>query len=228
MVAPSLPVSRLKVWDAPVRLFHWALAGLIGCAWWTGEQGMLDWHRLTGYAILTLLLFRLAWGFAGSTTARFSQFLRGPRAVAAYLAQGLFQRGTPARPGHNPAGGWSVLAMLSLLFAQVALGFFAVDVDGLESGPFAYLVDFDTGRAAAQAHHLVFNLLLALIALHVLAIAWYRLFKRENLVGAMLTGSREWTGQAPPLRFASPLLALVLVLAAGLGVWALIRFFGQA
>ena len=221
-----LPQTGIRVWDAPVRLFHWMLVVLIGCAWWTAEQGMLEWHRLAGFGVFTLIVFRLAWGVIGSTTARFSHFVRGPGGVAAYIMQTLLRRGAVSPVGHNPLGGWSVLAMLTLLLTQVLLGFFAVDVDGLESGPFAYLVDFDTGRWAAETHHVIFNLLLAVIVLHVAAIAFYRIVKKENLLTAMLTGRREWNGERPALKSGSPLLALALFVIVALGVWILVSLLG--
>ncbi len=226
-MASMFPTARIRLWDLPVRLFHWALVALIVCAWWTAENHLISWHRLTGYAILTLVLFRIVWGFLGSTTARFSHFLRGPGAVGAYVGGHMFRRGSPGHAGHNPLGGWSVVGMLGLLLLQVLLGFFSVDVDGLESGPFAYLVSFDTGRWAAETHELVFNLLLALIGLHVLAILFYRVVRGENLVGAMVSGSRRWTGNAPILRFASPLLALIVLAGAALLVWVAVGLFGK-
>ena len=219
--------ERLQIWDLPVRLFHWALVLLLAMAWWTAENGVLDWHRRAGYAILTLVLFRVLWGFFGSSTARFSHFLRGPITVGGYVRHSLFGRSPATQAGHNPLGGWSVMAMLGLIAVQVILGFFAVDVDGIESGPYSYLVDFETGRAAAEWHELVFNLLLALIALHVLAILYYALGKRDNLVGPMIRGGRPWSGERPALRFAPLYLALGLFLVSALTVWVAVSFFGQ-
>jgi cytochrome b len=175
--------AAASVWDAPTRIFHWLLAGLFGFSWWSAETAHMDWHQRSGLAILLLLTFRVLWGLVGSSTSRFSNFLRGPRGIAAYL------RGEePPLPGHNPLGGWSVIAMLTLLCLQVGTGLLAVDVDGIESGPLSYLVSFEQGRAAAGIHRLSFNLLLALIALHILAIAFYLVVRRRNLVARMLTG----------------------------------------
>lgn len=220
------PTARIRLWDGPVRLFHWALVLLIISAWWTAENHVIAWHRLCGYAILTLVLFRIIWGFLGSTTARFAHFVRGPGGVADYVRGAMFRHGSPPHAGHNPLGGWSVVALLSLLLVQIMLGFFAVDVDGVESGPFAYLVSYDTGRQAAETHELVFNCLLALIALHVLAVLFYRVVRGENLLGAMITGWQRWTGTAPVLRFTSPLLALIVLLAVAALVWFVVGVFG--
>lgn len=218
---------RQRIWDLPTRLFHWTLVALIATLWWSGEQRTLDWHRLAGYAVIVLLLFRLAWGFAGSSTARFRSFVRSPRAVAGYVRRDLFNRAAARHHGHNPLGGWSVIAMLALLSGQVALGMFAVDVDGIESGPFSYLVDFDTGRLAARLHHQAFNLLLGLMAFHLVAVLFYLLHRRHNLIAPMVTGTVR-SSKGSELSFASHrLAAFLLTLCAGL-TWAVVRLLGQA
>jgi len=182
--------SPAKVWDLPVRLFHWLLVALIAFSWWSGEEHYLEWHRASGYTILALIVFRLIWGFIGSRTARFSSFVKGPRAVAAY-ARTLGSRASEAADGHNPLGGWSVVAMLGAVALMVAAGLFATDIDGIESGPLADYVSFDQGRAAAHWHETLFNVILALVILHVAAIAFYRLWKGRNLVGPMIHGRGE-------------------------------------
>ena len=175
--------SRTAVWDVPTRLFHWLLVALIAFSWWSAKNGQLDWHLKSGLSVLALLVFRVLWGIVGSSTARFAGFLRGPRGIVAYV------RGQePPLPGHNPLGGWSVIAMLVIISVQVGTGLLAVDVDGIESGPLSYLVDFDQGRTAAAIHEVSFNILLGLMGLHVLAIAFYLVVRRRNLVGPMITG----------------------------------------
>lgn len=177
--------ARTSVWDGPTRLFHWSLVALIAFSWWSADARHMDWHRYSGYAVLGLLGFRLLWGVIGGSTARFATFVRSPAAVLGYL------RGVePSRHGHNPLGALSVLAMLVLLVAQVALGLFAVDIDGFESGPLSDLVSFEAGRWAAAWHHRVFNALLALIVLHAAAIAFYLVIRHDNLIGPMITGGR--------------------------------------
>jgi cytochrome b len=188
---PARGPTRVKVWDAPVRVFHWAIVILIAAAWWTAENDQMQWHRLCGYAVAGLLAFRLWWGFAGGSTARFSAFMKGPRAVFAYAASLLRRKTAPEVPGHNPMGGWSVAALLVLMAAVVGSGLFSVDVDGIESGPLAARISFEAGRAAAHWHQVLFNGLLALIALHVAAIAFYAVVRRDNLVGPMVTGSKR-------------------------------------
>lgn len=204
-----------RIWDLPTRLTHWLLVGLFGFSWWSGENGELEWHRWSGYALLALLLFRLAWGFVGSDTSRFASFVRGPRAVGAY-ARRLFARTPSNAPGHNPMGGWSVLAMLAALSVQVVSGLFAVDTDGLESGPLSRFVSFSTGRTFAEVHALAFDALLVLVGLHIAAIVFYLVWHRDNLIGAMLLGRRRMPAPAAPLRFVGLGRAvLVLALAAG-------------
>ncbi|ANI79155.1 cytochrome b/b6 domain-containing protein [Sphingobium sp. EP60837] len=177
---------------------------------------------------MTLLLFRLIWGVAGSSTALFSHFVGGPGKLFRYVRGHMFKRGAAPAPGHNPVGGWSVLAMIALLATQVGLGFFSVDIDGMESGPFAYLVDFDTGRVAAEWHAFVFNIILALTALHVVAILFYLIHRRDNLIGPMISGSRRWTGEQLVLRFASNRVALAIFLLIAGGSCLLIAQFGRA
>ena len=219
--APS-PQSgmRVRVWDLPTRLLHWSFAVGVGFSWWTAETGRLEWHRWCGYTLLALLLFRVYWGFVGSSTARFAQFVRGPRAVLDYLKG----RWAPAA-GHNPLGALSVLALLGLLMLQVALGLFAVDVDGIESGPLSLYVSFDTGRACAEWHEGVFNVLMALIVVHVLAVLYYRFARRQNLVAAMFTGHRRFEIAVTPATRASWPWLIVGIVLAGAVTWAVSQAF---
>src|SRR4051795_3061228 len=184
---------RIQVWDGAVRLNHWLMAILIAISWWTAENGQLEYHRYSGYTLLGLLVFRIYWGVFGSTTARFAHFGKGPRAILNYV-RGMSSRvseRTPAPPGHNPLGALSVIALLALLIVQVGLGLFSVDIDGIESGPLSSLVSFDTGRTCAELHEDIFNVLLVFIALHVAAVFFYLLYRRENLIAPMISGKRE-------------------------------------
>ena len=201
--------NAIRVWDAPTRLFHWALVGLFCFSWWSAEQGMMDWHRMSGSVLLGLFVFRLVWGVIGGSTARFSQFVAMPWTVLNHL-----NPNTPSakKAGHNPLGGYSVLIMLVLLGVQLGTGLFAVDVDGLESGHLSHLVSFDQGRAASAFHGLSFNLLLVVIGLHILAILFYRFVRRRNLVTPMITGrDHELSANVAPLRPASPLWLLLAI-----------------
>jgi len=178
------------VWDAPTRVMHWLLAIFIALCWWTGMHDELDYHLYSGYAVLWVVLMRLYWGVIGSSTARFVNFVRGPRAIMSYASK-LHKRSSPHVHGHNPLGAISVLLLLGFVIAVVALGLFAVDVDGLDSGPLSGFVSFNTGRHLAHLHYQVWNYLLALICLHVLAVLFYYFYKRQDLVFPMITGKHR-------------------------------------
>ena len=219
----SVPV---RVWDLPVRLAHWLIVLLVAFSWMTAENNWLGWHNLSGYAILSLVIFRIFWGFCGSSTARFTHFLRGPKAVRHYVRALCARDRQHLFLGHNPLGGWNVLALLSVLLLQAGLGLFAVDVDGLESGPLAPYLSFESGRQVAALHEGAFNFLLLLIGLHIAAAVVHLLYMRENLIAPMLTGiKRVPRAQVRALAHATPWLALagmavsillILLLVAGL------------
>jgi len=210
----------VRVWDLPTRLVHWLLVAGVGLSWWTGETGRLEWHRWSGYGLLGLVLFRIYWGFFGSSTARFARFVRGPQAVFAYL-RGSWQ---PV-PGHNPLGALSVVALLALLATQIVLGLFAVDVDGIESGPLSLYVSFEGGRDAARWHGALFDVLLWLIALHIVAILYYGLVKKQNLAASMLHGERDFGTELPAVQHASAVRLVVGMVLAALLTWAVTRAF---
>lgn len=216
--------QQVKVWDVPTRLFHWTLVVLFGAMWFCAEQGgeWLQYHIYCGVALASLLVFRLIWGVVGSQTARFSNFVRGPRTIVRYLKGELPER---EAPGHNPLGGWMVVVMLLALGAQVLTGLFAADVDSyLYDGPLAKHIDGGLAESATGAHKLLFNGLLGLVALHLTAIVLYRVVKKQNLVGPMLTGYKKMAGEKPRLHFAHGALALAaLLLSAGGLYFALLR-----
>ena len=210
---------RARLWDGPTRLVHWALVALIGFAWWSAEAGKLQWHRWAGYAVLGLLVFRLVWGFAGSASARFASFVKGPAATLAY-ARTLPSRARTDLPGHNPLGAWSVLAIFGVLIVQVITGLFATDIDQLDSGPLSDRVSFELSRSFSRWHHWSFQALEALVVLHLAAVVFYLAYKRANLIAAMITG-RQRFDEDPKLAFAPPWRALVVAIAAfGVAWWA--------
>jgi cytochrome b len=206
----------LRVWDGATRLVHWLMVALLGASWWTASHHHMNYHRYSGYALLGLLAFRFYWGLFGSTTARFAHFVKGPRAVWNYLRSG----GVHAAPGHNPLGALSALTLLGLLLGQVILGLFSVDVDGLESGPLSHWVSFEAGRTCARLHRLGFDVLKIFILLHVAAVVFYLIFKRDNLIRPMLTGAKDWDHESlPHIEFAPPWRAVLGVALAVLLVW---------
>jgi cytochrome b len=212
------PGSGVPVWDLPVRLFHWLLVALIVALWVTATRGWMSAHYVCGMATLALLLFRIGWGVVGSSTARFVQFVRGPRAGVAYLRE-LALGGHPLHAGHNPAGGWMVLAFLLLILVQAVLGLFANNEFDFE-GPLAGLVSGKLSDRLTRVHVFLFDAILACIWLHLCAIFFYRLVRRDDLVRPMLSGTKS-DAQVPPgtaLKFASPLRALLLLVAAAVAV----------
>ena len=212
--------TRVPVWDVPVRLVHWLMVLSVAGAWWTADTGRMDWHQYCGYALLALVSFRVYWGFLGSSTARFSQFMRGPREIVNYL------KGRRAHvPGHNPLGALSVVALLALLLTQVVLGLFTVDVDGIESGPLSTYVSFDAGRLAANWHDKLFDVLLWLIGLHIAAVLYYVLIRKENLIGPMLSGKRAYDSDQPAVKTGSVILLIVGIALAGMLTWWVSRAF---
>ena len=178
--------KRIRVWDLPTRLFHWSMVVVVTGAIVTGLNGgnMMIHHQRLGVILVGLIAFRLAWGFLGSHTARFSSFVRGPGAIAAYL------RGQWRGIGHNPVGALSVLALLAVFGFQAVSGLFTNDDIAFE-GPLRDLVDKATSDWITGIHGSMLWWLAALVALHVGAVLFYLHAKKENLVRPMLTGWKE-------------------------------------
>jgi cytochrome b len=181
----------IKVWDLPIRLFHWAIVLLLVFQFVTGKigGGMMTWHVYSGYTILALVVFRILWGFTGSTHARFASFIAGPAACVRFLRR-LFSRQAVPQVGHNPVGGWNVIILVASLALQAVSGLFAND--GAETeGPLARLVPFELSGQITELHRWNFNLLLVLSALHVAAVLFHWLYKKEDLIQAMFTGVKH-------------------------------------
>lgn len=184
-LAPAPPT--LRIWDLPTRLFHWALAAAVIGLVATAKVGAMDWHFRLGYLALALLLFRLVWGFVGGRWSRFRSFLFAPGAVIEYLRG----RGHPDhRIGHNPLGALSVFALLLVLLLQVASGLTSDDAITF-TGPLAPFVPSALVDAATRWHKGPGQwAVIVLVALHVLAVLFYVLVKRQRLVRPMLSGDR--------------------------------------
>lgn len=214
-----------KVWDLPVRLFHVLLIVLVGLLWWTGSVGGLDvnvsvggktlflsnmdLHACLGQGVLGLVIFRVLWGIAGSSTARFSSFVRGPRAVWGEFSA-LLRGETPHGVGHNPLGALMIIALLLALATQATLGLFTAD-DIFFEAPLYHLVDDDLASRFLSWHRALFNVILGLVGLHVVAVLYY-LVRGRNLIGPMLTGRARVSGSE--VRMAPLWLALVMALIA--------------
>ncbi|WP_454916486.1 cytochrome b/b6 domain-containing protein [Xanthobacter sediminis] len=211
----------IKVWDAPTRLFHWALVALVATSYVTARNGWIDWHFYAGYAILTLVAFRILWGLAGSETSRFSAFVRAPGAVFSHLRHVLKRKPEP-EAGHNAAGAYMVLALLALLLFQAVSGLFSND--GLfTGGPLSGLVSGAVSDRITVLHGFSFDLILVAVALHVAAIVAYAVLLRQDLVRPMVTGWKKLPASIAAPRLAPLPLALVLLAAVAALVFALTR-----
>ncbi|MEO8848726.1 MAG: cytochrome b/b6 domain-containing protein [Casimicrobiaceae bacterium] len=226
MQADSMNID-VPVWDLPVRIVHWLLVLLLCMLLATGLIGneWLIWHMRAGYAMLTLVLFRILWGFAGSRNARFAAFVRGPRATARY-ARSLAARAHETHATHNPLGAWMVLALLAALLLQCSLGLFTND-DILYEGPLAKHITKDLSDTLSSLHRRGWWLIVALAIAHIGAVSAYYAMLRDNLVKPMFSGRKR----LPPsladgsLSAASMLRAIVILLACGAAVWWLVTKF---
>ena len=186
-------MSKKLIWDLPIRIVHWLLTVLIFGSWYTvSVAGNMEAHMLIGQVILCLLIFRVVWGFVGTRYAKFSSFVFGPRTIIAY-ARTILSRSGGGYAGHNPLGFLAVFAMLLLIGIQVTTGLFATDGDFYE-GPLNHLVSGSTGRDITDIHYLNFDVLAIMIAIHIVAIFFYLLYKRENLIWPMFTGAKTDDG----------------------------------
>lgn len=210
--------DRVRVWDIPTRLFHWSIVFFFGVSWWSAENHEMEWHFWSGSIALGLVLFRLIWGVIGGSTARFASFVRVPGKVVAYLRA---DAGEGRAAGHNPLGAYSVIAMLALLVVQVGTGLVSSDTDGLYPGPLNHLVSYETGEWTTEIHEISFNILLALIGLHVLAILFYTVVRKHGLLRAMITGADAGIDASKGSLVPAPLwrLGLALLISAGVAWW---------
>lgn len=205
----------VKVWDLPTRLFHWILVVLVAASFVTGNIGgnLMTYHMWSGYGILALIVFRLVWGVVGGHQSRFGSFVHGPGTVVRYT--GNFIKGeSKTYLGHNPLGGWSVIAMLLALVVQVGTGLFAND-DILTEGPLYPLVSKDVSDWLTDIHQVNRIVLASLLAVHLFAVFYHLFIKHENLLKPMITGVKHWHGPAEAST-GNPWLALIIAgLAAG-------------
>lgn len=209
---------KILVWDLPTRLFHWLLALSFALAYLSAEKGnWLEVHVFSGYLMLGLLAFRLAWGFVGARYARFSSFRFSCKEGFDYLQQVI--AGTPRRYlGHNPAGSWAVYLLLTLAFLVGSSGLFTLaGQEGL--GPLAAWVPYASAKTFREIHEAAVNAMLAMVILHLAGVALESWRHRENLAQAMLTGSKEGKPEAAisSQRLFSALSLLAAVIAGG--VW---------
>jgi len=184
----------------------------------------MELHFLCGYAVLALLLFRLIWGVIGSSSARFTSFIASPRAALNYLRH-INNKEVIHSIGHNPAGGWMVLALIGTVFFVVLTGLLAND-DMMLEGPLAGCAGKHLSDLSTALHEQSFDVLLGLVALHVAAILLYLIFKKENLLRPMLTGTKQLPQDVivPSIRLRSSWLALLVFCLTTGAVWLLVKF----
>ncbi len=218
----SPPIHKVRVWDLPTRLFHWALVVCVVGLAITGTLGgnLMVWHFRFGYSVLTLLMFRILWGLVGGRWSRFAAFVYSPRSVLAYLrGHGKLEHTV----GHSPIGAGSVFAMLGFLLAQVGSGLLSDDEIAF-AGPLTRFVSNATVGLATNYHKNIGKwVLLALVVLHLAAIIFY-LWRKHNLVHAMLHGDKDLVGAVDASRddTASRLLALTVFGVCAAAVYGLI------
>jgi cytochrome b len=231
-----MTTEKRLVWDLPLRVFHWLLVVSIAASWYTAENGgeYLTWgedvisytqiHFWLGYWALGMISFRILWGFVGPKHARFTSFLAGPGKIISY-GRTVFQRNTVPSVGHNPLGGWMVVLMLLMIGAQAATGLFLIDNTEIYPAIYHPSVEAATATTLGRFHHLNFNVLLWIISLHVLAIAFYALYKRQNLVGPMFSGHKVAASipEREAIAGSQLLKALIVALVCAGGVYLLVK-----
>jgi cytochrome b len=198
------------------------VVALVAAAYATWRLNWMVWHGWVGDALLTLVLFRLLWGFFGGETARFSHFLAFPGTVFQHLKTSL-KREPDRQIGHNPVGGWMVLLLLALLLVETLTGLYIAN-DIADEGPLTEMVPAWIANAITTAHAVVWDALLAAIVLHVLAIAWFAAIKGQNLLRPMITGTKVLPASVNAPRRGSLARAGLLLLGCGVATTFLVNF----
>jgi cytochrome b len=212
----------VRVWDLPIRLFHWLAAALVAAAYATWRLNWMEWHGWIGDALLVLLIFRLLWGFFGSEPARFARFLAPPRAAWQYLAHA--RRREPDRlAGHNPAGGWMAVLLLALLFGETLSGLYVAN-DIADVGPLTDITPAPVADTIDALHTILWDALLAGVGVHVLAILFYAAAKGHNLLPPMITGRKMLPADVPQPTMAGAGRALALLAASAIAAAAIVNF----
>lgn len=197
-------LNKVKVWDLPTRIFHWSLVLLMAALWWTADQGEMEWHQVCAYLLMINVVFRWFWGVIGSETARFRDFITWPKNAFGYVTS----RVTPKTLGHNPLGGYMVLAFLVMLLVQLGTGLFASD-DIFTEGPLYQYVSSDTASTLTWLHKLNFEVLLYMIGAHVVAVVLHQL-KGDKIIGAMFSGSKLTEHQVTPPKMSPWWVSLII------------------
>jgi cytochrome b len=228
MTKPNTTLISAPVWDICVRVFHWSLVLLFAFSVVSAKVGgnWITWHMYSGYAILSLVIFRIVWGFVGGEYARFGSFIAGPIRAAKY-GLALLKRDSPHSIGHNPIGGWMVIVLLLLLATQAVLGLFGND-EIATTGPLARYVSDDASIRAMSWHRRIGDALLILVGIHILAVLFHVFIKKEGLVRAMFSGEKQLpselaetakAGRSASVRLGAVLLTLAVIIVAVIVNW---------
>jgi len=213
------------IWDLPLRIFHWSFACTILAAWYTSEQEgeLIELHMQLGYVALGLLIFRVSWGIIGPKHARFSQFIPTPKKLMSYLKNAHKADNSHINAGHNPLGALMVLVMIVLVSLQAISGLFIND-DIFSAGPYYGSLGKDVEKLMSFLHHNTFNFMIAAIALHIAAVAYYWRVKKQNLVLPMITGkkSAELVNEADVIPHSKIILAILIAIACSAFVYWLV------
>lgn len=219
-------MKKTYIWDWPTRIFHWLLATVILFSFYSGLNGGLqemEYHKISGFCALTLIVFRIMWGFVSRGNARFSKFLVSPKNILTYIKSGI--SGTQ-KDGHNPLGGMSVIAMLFIVLIQTGTGLFANDDIWIE-GPLVHLVSEKVSSQLTSIHHISAWLVGGLIILHLVAIFVHTVFLKHKIVNAMITGYRGSESQKDELKEIHPqqnLSAAMLLVIAATFVYTMVEY----
>ncbi|MCV2885951.1 cytochrome b/b6 domain-containing protein [Aestuariibacter sp. AA17] len=216
-----MDVKQRLVWDLPTRLFHWGLVCALGFQWLSAEilEDSIELHAYVGYGILTLLLFRILWGILGTRYARFSEFVAGPKRTMSYL-KGIKNGNPPESIGHNPLGAWMIIATLLIVLTQAVSGLFLTD-DVLFTAPYYYVEAPELKSWMATLHNTLFNVILGISAVHILAIVLYKFKFKKDLVKPMIHGKKSVPEQHG-ISSSRMVLAVVLLATVAAFVWWLV------
>lgn len=212
--------ARIPVWDLPTRLFHWLFAAGFVCSWLSHELGATEWHFYSGYALLSLLIFRILWGLVGSRHSRFLDFWPRFSSIRQYLRNGV----SPT-PGHNPLGALSVFAMLSVMAVQLGSGLANADEAGNHAPYNAWASEVGLEDAAGLIHEWAYRLMLGLIGMHVCAVSFYTFVKHQRMIPGMITGYKNEAGLERPRHL---LIALACLAVSVLLVWLVVDLWAPA
>ncbi|MCP1575971.1 cytochrome b [Herbaspirillum rubrisubalbicans] len=200
-------ICTIRVWDLPTRLSHWTLLFLLIFLFITAFTGRMKAHAVMGQAVLILVVFRFVWGFIGSQSARFADFVKGPSSILHYISTGKCRT-----LGHNPLGALMVLALLTTMLVQSLSGLFSNDGIGF-NGPFSHLISGVASDSVTRLHVTLAYVIAVLVVVHILAVVIHWMLRGEDLILPMFSGNKKVQTEIPELRFAHTARALAIVVA---------------